>query len=195
MESVCHDKKRFSCWSSGTIFQSTNQIWGIALQLMSSLGLWWASTPLLFIYHFYTLNNAGLFHPKFGSNMDKPKCWVKNAIEKITVEIESWSWVKILNYIFNPTFGFVHIWPNHFETTQHFLQCRDKLWVGLGLQNMLIHEHVLLGKIKINARTHTHTHTHTHTARHHLWRSLLDSDVFKALWGQMDYVQHITCDQ
>jgi len=35
---------------------------------------------------------------------------------------------------------------------------------GLGLQNMLIHEHVLLGKIKINARAHTHTHTHTHTA-------------------------------
>jgi len=21
------------------------------------------------------------------------------------------SWVKIWNYIFNPTFGFVHIWP------------------------------------------------------------------------------------
>jgi len=28
----------------------------------------------------YTLKNAGLFQPKFGSNMDKPKCWVKNAI-------------------------------------------------------------------------------------------------------------------
>jgi len=28
----------------------------------------------------YTLKNAGLFEPKFGSNMDKPKCWVKNAI-------------------------------------------------------------------------------------------------------------------
>jgi len=23
--------------------------------------------------------NAGLFDPKFGSNMDKPKCWVKNV--------------------------------------------------------------------------------------------------------------------
>jgi len=22
---------------------------------------------------------AGLFQPKFGSNMDKPKCWVKNV--------------------------------------------------------------------------------------------------------------------
>jgi len=33
--------------------------------------------------------NAGLFHPKFGSNMDKPKRWVKNVIEKITVESES----------------------------------------------------------------------------------------------------------
>jgi len=28
----------------------------------------------------------------------------------MTVETESWSWVKILNDIFNPTFGFVHIW-------------------------------------------------------------------------------------
>jgi len=33
-----------------------------------------------------TLKNGGLFQPKFGSNMDKPKCWVKNAIKKITVE-------------------------------------------------------------------------------------------------------------
>jgi len=31
---------------------------------------------------FYTLKNAGLFQPKFGSNMDKPKFWVKNLIEK-----------------------------------------------------------------------------------------------------------------
>jgi len=29
---------------------------------------------------YYTLKNAGLFQPKFGSNMDKPKCWVKNVI-------------------------------------------------------------------------------------------------------------------
>jgi len=26
----------------------------------------------------YTLKNAGLFQPKFGSNMDKSKCWVEN---------------------------------------------------------------------------------------------------------------------
>jgi len=39
--------------------------------------------------------------------MDKPKRWVKNVIKKNTVESESW--VKILNDIFNPTFGFVHI--------------------------------------------------------------------------------------
>jgi len=32
-------------------------------------------------------------------------------LKKITVECESWSWVKIWNSIFNPTFGFVHIWP------------------------------------------------------------------------------------
>jgi len=28
----------------------------------------------------YTLKNAGLLQPTFGSNMDKPKCWVKNGI-------------------------------------------------------------------------------------------------------------------
>jgi len=37
----------------------------------------------------YTLKYAGLFQPKFGSNMDKHKCWVKNVIKKITVESES----------------------------------------------------------------------------------------------------------
>jgi len=26
--------------------------------------------------------NAGLFQPRCGSNMDKPKCWVKNEIKK-----------------------------------------------------------------------------------------------------------------
>jgi len=44
--------------------------------------------------------------------MEKPKCWFKNVIKKCTVESESGSWVKILNYIFNPTFGFVQILPN-----------------------------------------------------------------------------------
>jgi len=37
----------------------------------------------------YTLKNAGLFQAKFGSNMDKPKCWVKNVKKKNTVESES----------------------------------------------------------------------------------------------------------
>jgi len=27
------------------------------------------------------------FQLKFGSKMDKPKCWVKNALKKITFEI------------------------------------------------------------------------------------------------------------
>jgi len=27
--------------------------------------------------------DAGLFQPKFGSNMDKPKCWVKNLQLKV----------------------------------------------------------------------------------------------------------------
>jgi len=33
--------------------------------------------------------NAGLFQPKFGSNIAKPKCWVKNAIKTFTVESKS----------------------------------------------------------------------------------------------------------
>jgi len=32
------------------------------------------------IFEGSSLSNAGLFQPKFGSNMDKPKCWVKNVI-------------------------------------------------------------------------------------------------------------------
>jgi len=32
--------------------------------------------------------NVGLFQPKFGSNMDKPKCWVKNAIKNVQVKVE-----------------------------------------------------------------------------------------------------------
>jgi len=38
---------------------------------------------------FYILKTAGLFQPKFGSNMDKPKCKKKS-----TVESESWGWVN-----------------------------------------------------------------------------------------------------
>jgi len=38
--------------------------------------------------HLHTLKNAGLFLPKFGSNMDKPKYWVKNVI----TNIYSWKW-------------------------------------------------------------------------------------------------------
>jgi len=45
---------------------------------------------ILVCYTAHTLKNAGLFQPKFGSNMDQPKCWVKNAIIKIIVERESW---------------------------------------------------------------------------------------------------------
>jgi len=37
----------------------------------------------------YTLNNAGWFQPKFGSNMEKPKCWFKNVIQKCNIESES----------------------------------------------------------------------------------------------------------
>jgi len=36
----------------------------------------------------FTLKNAGLFQPKFGSNMGKPKCWVEKCNEKNY----SWKW-------------------------------------------------------------------------------------------------------
>jgi len=36
----------------------------------------------LFCKYFTHYKNAGLFQPKFGSYMDKPKCWVKNVISK-----------------------------------------------------------------------------------------------------------------
>jgi len=42
--------------------------------------------------------------------MDDPKYWVKNVIKIFLVGCESWRWFKIWNSIFNPTFGFVHIW-------------------------------------------------------------------------------------
>jgi len=38
---------------------------------------------LTFLLYSLTLKNAGLFQPKFGSNIDKLKCWVKNAIKKM----------------------------------------------------------------------------------------------------------------
>jgi len=35
-----------------------------------------------------TLKNAGLFEPKFGSNMDKPKCWVKMQLNKLQLKVK-----------------------------------------------------------------------------------------------------------
>jgi len=48
----------------------------------------------------------GWFNPNLGKIWTK--CWVKNAIKKIhlKVKVEVGS---VLHYIFNPTFGFVHI--------------------------------------------------------------------------------------
>jgi len=38
---------------------------------------------LVFYYlFFFHSKNAGLFNPNFGSNMDKPKRWVKNVFKK-----------------------------------------------------------------------------------------------------------------
>jgi len=56
----------------------------------------------------YTLNNAGLFEPKYGENFDKPKCWVKNVISILTQLQLSLPTVIFFCCIFNPTFGFVH---------------------------------------------------------------------------------------
>jgi len=36
----------------------------------------------------FTLKNAGLFQPKFGSNMDKLKCWVKNVSYKLQLKVK-----------------------------------------------------------------------------------------------------------
>jgi len=57
-----------------------------------------SSHTVIFIlgnYPRYTLKMLGYFNPTFGSNMDKPKRWVKNVIKMS----------------FNPMAGFVHIWP------------------------------------------------------------------------------------
>jgi len=29
-----------------------------------------------------------LFQPKFGSNMDKPKCWFKNVIKNVQLKVK-----------------------------------------------------------------------------------------------------------
>jgi len=36
----------------------------------------------------HSKKNAGLFQPKFGSNIDKPKCWVKNVIKKLQLKVK-----------------------------------------------------------------------------------------------------------
>jgi len=45
----------------------------------------WVKTTQHFLYLFFFFErytDFGLFQPKFGSNMNKPKCWVKNVIKK-----------------------------------------------------------------------------------------------------------------
>jgi len=53
----------------------------------------------------YTLNNAGLLEPKFGSNMDKPKCWVKNVISNFHFQL----YIFLIDFlglsIFDPNLG------------------------------------------------------------------------------------------
>jgi len=36
---------------------------------------------MIYILSVTITKNAGLFQPKFGSNIDQPKCWVKNVIQ------------------------------------------------------------------------------------------------------------------
>jgi len=36
----------------------------------------------------HSKKNAGLFQPKFGCNIDKPKCWVKNVINKLQLKVK-----------------------------------------------------------------------------------------------------------
>jgi len=64
----------------------------------------------------YTLNNAGLFQPKCGSNIDKPKCLIKNVIKIFNPTFNCIFF--FLNYILNQHFGLsnlTHIW---IETTR-----------------------------------------------------------------------------
>jgi len=52
----------------------------------SGVGLPNLKSKLPFIFFYNIVNNAALFQPKFGSNMDKPKFWVENAIKNVRVE-------------------------------------------------------------------------------------------------------------
>jgi len=83
------------------------------------------------LFSMIPLNNAELFQPKFGSNLDKPKCWVRNVI----------STVHFLNYIFNPTFGCVHIWPKFgLKQPSIFLEftiLEFRSWIDEGHRNAL----------------------------------------------------------
>jgi len=54
----------------------------IGLQSFATLFFHFQHLKSLFTLFSDTLKNAGLFQSKFGSNMDKPKCWVKNWVKK-----------------------------------------------------------------------------------------------------------------
>jgi len=51
----------------------------------------------------------GCFTPNLGQIWTNPNVGLKMQLKKLQLKSESLSWVKMLNYIFNPTFGFVHI--------------------------------------------------------------------------------------
>jgi len=45
-----------------------------------------------------------LFQAKFGSNVDKPKCWVKNVIQKCTVTTQIWVGTTFVSNMDKPKF-------------------------------------------------------------------------------------------
>jgi len=65
--------------------------------------------------HSSSTQMLGCFNPNLG------QIWTNVGL-KCTVESDSWSWVKIWNDIFNPTFGFGFT-QNWVQTTQHCLEC------------------------------------------------------------------------
>jgi len=95
----------------------------------------------------------GCFNPNLGQIWTNP-----NAGLKITVESESWSWVYILNDIFNPTFGFVHIWTK-FDLKQPSIVRVYSLQCHMSIQNaILLFFHSIFDQINASLETKSIKH-------------------------------------
>jgi len=79
-------KKRFMCPKSKSKF---NQI----IVFVKNISFQMKGITSAYVSYLHTLKNAGLFQPKFGSNMDEPKCWVKMQLKN--VQLKSGSDLKL----------------------------------------------------------------------------------------------------